>query len=97
MVGDVRCFAVVGMGRQHADGDMTKKRKHRESDVIARFHEDAKWSSYTNSEIRWARTGGFGSRRPHPSTRTALMSVGLSVLVVLTVTILITVIVWSLR
>lgn len=76
---------------------MTKKRKHRESDVIARFHEDAKWSSYTNPEIRWARTGGFGNRRPHPSTRTALMSVGLTVVGVLTVTILVTVILWSLR
>lgn len=72
---------------------MTKK-KRREPDVVARFHEDAKWSSYTNSVIRWPVTGGFGT---HRAKRSALIIIGLIVVGILTGTILFMAILGSLR
>jgi hypothetical protein len=37
--------------------------RKRDRDVFSELQEDARWSSYTNSEIRWQHTGGRGSTR----------------------------------
>jgi hypothetical protein len=44
---------------------MSRKRT-RDRDVVAELQEDARWSSYTNSTVRWHQLGGRGGLRSSP-------------------------------
>lgn len=49
------------------------KKRHREPDIVRQLQEDARWSSYTNSEIRglWRIRAGAGTARlGRPGSRT---------------------------
>lgn len=65
---------------------MVTRRKRRERDFVAELQEDARWSSYTNSIIRWPWTvrGSLSSARfPGPGLLSVLLAAILFVGIVL--------------
>jgi hypothetical protein len=49
---------------------MTRRRRRGDLDVVSKLHEDARWSMYTNTVVRWPEwvRGGRGLR-PRPVGR----------------------------
>jgi hypothetical protein len=47
------------------------RKKGRDRDVVSELQEDARWSSYTNSVIRWHHTAGGGGAPRSSLSRTA--------------------------
>jgi hypothetical protein len=47
------------------------RKRNRDRDVVSELQEDARWSSYTNSVVRWHQTAGGGGAPRSSLSRTA--------------------------